>query len=279
MSDLDSVFDGLRGQGPQTPFEPPEAVRRRGRARKRRQVALAGAAVLVLTGGGGAVLSQTVPSPQPPVAGPLMPGVDSSAATSPADPDPALERAEEADWVLTEADLGPGWRAADHELLEGPWYWGECDAFPLEAVESLQQQTYVDAVSFLHGDIRLSQVLERFATPRDAAANLRDVQNYLNQCADPSMPVNGASPFHDVLINPYTAGDDSFLIFLSILDHGPDGQVPTDVTGARRPGPAHSGGHEEFVAVILVGDVVITLISTDLLMVRDSVPIAVERLP
>jgi hypothetical protein len=273
VSNLDSYFDSLRGQRPAAPFAEPEAVRRRGRARQRRQVVLAGVAVLALAASGGWVVTQAVPSPQPPPLAGQTPGAapptSASAATWDAD--------EAAQWTLDAGDLGPGWREADHELLEGPWYWGECEDFPQRAAESLNRQSYVDAVSFLNGDVRLSQVLERYRTPEDAAANLRDVRNFLIRCSRP-LDDRVAPTIYEFLTTAF-AGDDSLLV-RSVPHHfvGPGDHVSADPsrTAAEKYEPLAE--YEQYVAVVLVGEFVTTLISTEQRVVREAVSIAVDRL-
>src|SRR5690606_30660149 len=124
VSDLDSLFDGLRGQRPPTPFAAPEEVRRRGRGRKRRQVLLAGVAALAVAGSGGWAATQVIASSSsghPQATAPLASGEQT--------PSTLQDAHDSGGRALTAADLGPGWEEAGHELLEGPWFWGECDGF------------------------------------------------------------------------------------------------------------------------------------------------------
>lgn len=262
------MFDGLRGQRPPTPFAAPEEVRRRGRARKRRQVLLAGVAALAVAGSGGWAATQVIASSSsghPQATAPLASGEQT--------PSTLQDAHDSGGRALTAADLGPGWEEAGHELLEGPWFWGECDGFPLSDVASLEHRTDVEVVSFVNGDVRLSQVVERFASPAEAQANLGEVREYLRRCSGVGLG-DGPTPWYEFMV-PKVSGDGALLVREEMHDH----VGPAEPETTPRDADDAFDNLEQYIAVIVVGEFVTTLVSTEEEVLNETVPLAVERLP
>lgn len=276
MRDLDSLFGELRGQRPPGPFAPPEAVRRRGRVRARRQAAAVAVAVLALAGGGAVTVTQVGLTSSPPQvmgsqnvltpAPTRVTGTPYDLAKSPT-PSSGVPSA----WLITTADLGSDdWREAEHELLEGPWVWGECERFPLAEVRVFDHRIGLAVVSYTRDSAtgampeRTSQVLERYPTPELAAENLTEVRHYLAICSIAPDPREAAAPLYEVIATDL-AGDESLLVrAVSYYFDEQDRIVPS--------------GHYQFVLVMRVGSVVSTIIGDSPELVREVAPRAAARL-
>jgi len=279
MSDLDSLFEELRGQRPPGPFASPEAVRRRGRIRSRRQTAAAAVAVLALAGGGAVAMAQVglTPSPSPQVMGPSQnlpaptggPKSEGGAALAGQSVPPfGVPR----EWLITPEDLGSDdWRGADHEILEGPWVWAECEHFPLSEVEVFSRRIGLEAISYIRDTAttaipeRVTQVLERYPTPELAAENLSEVQRYLNTCPVGPDPGDEAAPtFYEVVASGFV-GDESLLVRVTPYYYDEENRIVPS-------------GHYQYVVISRVGAVVSTIVGDDAEVVQEVAARAAERL-
>ena len=215
--EMDSLFERLRWLAPPAPFAPAEAVRQRARQRTRRQAGMAGAAVAVVVlavGGVGAGVLDSVRAAHPA-------GVDVAAegSPSPTAPEPTSRPTEvPPQWLLSGADLGPQWRPTTHELFEDDpaWFWsGRCGPEPAREYRSLVERLDFAVASWQDTSTsesrRVDHVLELFATPAAAAAQLEDVKLVIESCGVPPSSGEGALILLEIADSGF-AGDGSLLV-------------------------------------------------------------------
>lgn len=216
MSDLDTLFEGLRTEGPPAPFAAAEAVRRRGRQRARRQLAAAAVGVVLATGGAGAGFALAVTGQPPPVP---------PAAT------PTGEATVPPGWLLTADDLGPGRWSSD--LWDGPEFESEPLWWPrescLDGPQAPAHEVATATAAFSTGPVTESagsdwvgQVVTRYerGTAEAAFAELRQAYE---RCARPDDPLLLAY----TIVDSGFAGDESLLVRLEQRSYG-EGDVVAD---------------------------------------------------
>lgn len=244
--DLDPRLARLRDVEPPLPFAAPEAVRRRGEQRARRQASVAAVAVVAVTGvavGVGSAVLQ--PSPT------IPPGALPSATTSPS-PGPsstAPPGTVPPDWLLTVDDLGPGsWHGL---ILWRPWREGpEWDSPyppgwpPPECVETTRPPEriglgYTAWATNTEGEdagLYVYQVVERYR-PGEAAAYFAMFREGAEHCAGGDV-IPGVE--YAVVDDGFT-GDESLLVR----------ETATSADGTETV--------EDYVSVVRLGDAVVTL--------------------
>ncbi|HEY8452838.1 MAG: hypothetical protein FWJ70_14170 [Micromonosporaceae bacterium] len=269
--DLGPRLARLRDVEPPFPFAAPEAVRRRGEQRARRQAAVAAVAVVAATGlavgVGSAVLA---PAPTTPPAAPsatAAPGPGPSRTVSPDTVPPG--------WLLTLDDLGPGsWHSLGllRPRSDGPeweselppaWPPPEClgTTRPPERV-ALASASWTTHTGADDAGLLVDQVVERYR-PGEAAAAVAVFREGVERCAGGDV-VPGVG--YAVVDDGFT-GDESLLVL--------ETQTPAD----------ESDEVLRYVGVVRVGDAVVTLQSNypdlqgaDSTYLRRLAEVATERI-
>ena len=242
--DLDPRLARLRDVAPPFPFAAPEAVRRRGEQRARRQASVAAVAVVAVTGVA-VGLGSAVLQPSPPAPHVAAPSPTTSTGTAP--PHTDSPDTVPSDWLLTAADLGPGrwgpWPGPEWENLQPPgWPPPEClvtTGSPARtglahAGWSIGTVAERRAVPWVH------QVVERYR-PGEAAAAFAVFRAGVGRCAGGDV-IPGLE--YAVVDDGFT-GDESLLVRVT--------QTPAD-------------GSEvgvTYVGVVRVGDAVVTVRAYD----------------
>jgi hypothetical protein len=262
MSDkFDALFEGLHGQRPPAPFAPAAAVRRRGRQRAHRQAVSIGVAVFAVTGLGAGGIVAALGESDPPVT-PASPQVTESPTVTESPPvtesptvteSPAVSEVPE-QWLLAAGDLpGAGWQEDTGELIQGAWYWDDaepwCPEYAVEDYPSLERKLDFDTGGWLRDGAavpeRVDQVVELYE-PGTGAANVVDVQAYLETCSRRPEAGDQVAPTYYEIEQTGFAGDESLLIRVEEYQFGEGDEIEP-------PGePLH-------VAVVRVGDAVTTI--------------------
>jgi hypothetical protein len=264
MSDgFDTLFEGLRGQRPPTPFAPAAAVRRRGRQRAHRQAASVGVAVLAVTGLGAGGVVTALGEPGPPV----LPGGTTAAAPS-VPTSPVVTEVPDA-WLLTAGDLaGTGWQEDTGELLEGAWFWDGaepwCPEYRIEDYPSVPQQADARTIGWSRDTAvlpeRVDQLVELFP-PGVGAMSVDDVRAFLERCSRRPEQGDQVAPTYYEIEETGFAGDESLLVRVEQYQFNADDEIE----------PA---GEPLHVAVVRVRDAVTTI---RFLNLPDDVRIVAQR--
>jgi len=279
MSDsLSEIFDTARAQRPPAPFDPPEAIRRRGRQRAHRQAFTAGVAVFAVVGVGVGSAWLLGPDGSPAAPGAHPSGSVHSTSALPVSPSvstrsspAAVATAIAPGLFLRPAELGAGtWQEQQpHEPYQGDlWYWADlCPAYRTADYPSLRHQVATDVTGWVDRDsgqpptqTRISEYLELY-TPGWGTRNFNDVRAVLAGCgAIPAPPVppggaipptaaGGGAPKRMFTVGSGFAGHESVLIRIEQWYY--DGEAL-----ARQPLLHH-------VAVVRVNDLVATIVLPD----------------
>jgi hypothetical protein len=275
MSDrFDTLFEGLRGQRPPTPFAPAAAVRKRGRQRAQRHAVSIGVAVLAVTGlgAGGVVTALGEPDTPAPPAGttaanpPPVPSPD-----QPTDDAPAVTEIPDS-WLLTAADLPEtGWQEQNGELLEGAWFWDNaepwCPEYRVDDYPSVGQQIDVDTGGWARAiqalPERVDQAVELYPTGV-GTQNIDDVRAFVELCSRRPEPGDQVAPTAYTIVDTDFAGDESLLIWVEQYVFNENGQIV-------------QAGEPDRVAVVRVGDAVTTIRFLNVFLYVDDAVLTIAR--